>query len=146
MGWCIPACSGQGVSAWGVSAQGLCVQGAGCLRRCVPRGRTPLDPEADTLWDTQPPAHCMLGYTPPPVNRMTDRQELKHYLKATSFGGGGVCPGVVCPGGCLPEEVSAQGVYTPGPRGRHPPGMHSPLPIACWDTLPPVNRMTDRQV
>ena len=57
----------------------------GCLLwECLPRRCTPL-PIA--CWDIHTPAHCMLGYTLPPVNRMTDRQVLKHYLTTTSFAG-----------------------------------------------------------
>ena len=57
--------------------------------------------------------------------------------------GGVVCPGVstpgmcVCPGGVYLGRVSAQWVYTPGPRGRHP-SAH------CMLGYTPPNRMTDR--
>ena len=58
-GW---ACPGVCVGGERVSAQG-CVcdrRGEGCLPRgCGPRGRSPR-PRG-----RHPPAHCMLGYTPP---------------------------------------------------------------------------------
>ena len=63
-GVCIPACTGQGVvSAGGVCPGGVCQMVSAW--RCLPQ--------------------CMLGYTPPPVNRMTDTQVYKHYLSANSF-------------------------------------------------------------
>ena len=54
------ACLGRGVCAWG---EGVCVGGGGV---CLGRG-----------------VYGM--HTPPPVNRMTDRQVYKYYLAATSL-------------------------------------------------------------
>ena len=51
----------------------------------------------------------------------------------------------VCLGGCLPGQVSAYGGYLN--RGVYPGGVYSGgvhlLPIACWDTLPTVDRILD---
>ena len=62
------------------------------------------------------------------------------------LGGWGVCLGVstwggVCPGGegGLPEEFLRQGCLC---RGESVWGVYTP--IACRDTPPPMNRMTDR--
>ena len=61
-----------GCVCWGVSAQGGVCQGGVC--------------QMVSAWGCLP--QCMLGYTPLPVNRMTDRQVYKHYLSATSFADG----------------------------------------------------------
>ena len=60
-------------------------------------------------------------------------------------GKGGVCRGR----GCLPDGVPAQrGMSARGrvggclSRGR----VGGVCPSACWDTQPPVNRMTDRRL
>ena len=64
-------------------------------------------------------------------------------------------PGGCLPGGCLPRWVSAHGVFAQGvsclPRGVSAQGCltgggglpRGYFPSACWDTCPPVNRMTD---
>ena len=55
--------------------------------------------------------------------------------------GGGVCLGGVC----LERWVSAQGEGVFAWEGGVS-AQRGCLPSACWDTHPPVNRMTDRQV
>ena len=60
-------------------------------------------------------------------------------------GGGAVCPGDD-QGGGHPQTHR----HVPSPQTQTPPfailhvGIQPPMPIACWITPPPMNRMTDR--
>ena len=81
-GGCIPACTGPGgvclevsakrgclftgVSALGVSDQGVSAQGGVCLERCLPGGCL---------------SQCMLGYTPPPCGQNSWHTLVKKLLR-----------------------------------------------------------------
>ena len=97
------------MSARRVSA-GWCLLGGVCPGGCLPRGLSAWGVSAwGGVWlGGVCPEGCLAGGVCP----------------------WGVCPGVCVPGVCLPRGgCLPRGVYTPGPRGRHPQ---------------PVNRITDR--
>ena len=113
---CIPACTGQGVSAWGVFTQGVFVWGVSAQEGVCPGGCLPRRVSAQE-------GVCPGGCLPRGVCL------------------GGVCPGGVCQeGGCLPMGVSAQG------RGCLPRrGCVADMPLDQRQAPPsPVNRITDR--
>ena len=151
-------CLGCVCLGWGVSAQGLCVSQYAMVQT------PPLWTESQTGVTIPCPKLHLWVVTRMHSSMMHTACSLPYrgsLSRERSLSRGGLCPGNLCPGGSLSRGSLSRGVsvrcisvqvgslFRGGMTETPPQNEHGTwLPDRKWhiSTLPPVNRMTDRQV